>query len=217
MCREDEILLLTCRRTDRSVTVSLSNGEILELAAGSLPAAMPAAGEPVSPAVLDLLRDASARKEIARLVFRMLDRRLRTKADMRRRLAEKGFAGGPIDQVLDRFAEEGLVSDRRFAEAWCRDTLRSRPVGRRYLESRLIGKGIDSELAREVAADILDPAAEIELAHAAARRWWRRRGGGGVGFAEIAKASRYLAGRGFPLAVARKAAGAEAPADREDH
>lgn len=212
MEEEGEILLLTCSRSESGVTVTLSDGEVLELAAESLPPAMPAAGERVSPAVLAELREAAARKEIARRVFRMLDRRLRTRADMRRKLIAAGYAAGPIDSVLDRFATEGLVSDRRFAEAWCRDTLMARPVGRRYLESRLIAKGVAPQTAREVAAAELDVETERELAHAAAARWWRRRSAGGeVGFEQIAKAARYLAGRGFPPALAREAAGAEAP------
>ncbi len=154
------------------------------------------------------LRAGAARKEIARRVFRLLDRRLYTRAGLRAKLRDAGFASEPVDAVLDRFAAEGLVSDRHYAEAYCRDTLRQRPVGRRYLVSRLRGRGVDGALARDVAAAVLPD--ERPVADAAARRWWARRGGP-TDASAVAAAVRYLIGRGFPAGAANAAARAAAP------
>ena len=143
MTGDEEVRLLTCLPAENGVVVTLSDGSVLEVAEVSLPDGMPAAGELVSPAVLLELREAAARKEIARRVFRMIDRRMHTRADLRRKLNRAGYDRGPIDRVLDGFVEQGLVSDRAYAEAWCRDTLADRPVGGRYMVAKLAAKGVD--------------------------------------------------------------------------
>lgn len=210
-----EIRLISVDGADGDVRVALSDGETLELAAGSLPPALPEAGEVVPPGVLEALRDAAVRKRIARRVFRMLDRRLYPRVALRRKLLEAGFPPEPIETVLDRFAAEGLHSDRRYAEAWCRDALASRPVGRRYLVAKLAEKGIDRGLAAAVATELLPPAREAELARAAARAWWRRQRGERDP-RTLARGRRFLAGRGFPPAIAGDAVRDAAPGAGSD-
>ncbi len=202
--------LVSMEQTGRDVRLTLDDGTTLELAAESLPPALPAPGETVPPDVLAELRDAAERKRVARRVFALLDRRLQTRRRLRRKLLDEGYADGPVDTVLDRFEAEGIHSDRRYAEAWCRDTVRARPVGRRYLEAKLREQGVDAGLAAATAAAALPPDAEHRAGHTAAHKWWRRQRGA-VDVKALARGQRYLMGRGFPAAVAAEAVRAAAP------
>jgi len=185
---------------DRVTRILLSDGQELELATGSLPPALPVPGEVVSPELLRELVLASERKAVARLVFKMLDRRLSTRRDMTRKLSDKGYDPEAISAVLDQFEEQGLHSDRRFAEAWCRDTLRSKAVGCRFLESKLRNKGVASGLAATVSRECLDPETELVLARRAAITWWRKQRGKRDDPKTLAKGARFLSSRGFSAA-----------------
>ncbi|MBK7703481.1 MAG: RecX family transcriptional regulator [bacterium] len=205
-----DIRLLSLERGESEARLALSDGTVLELASASLPPDLPACGDVVPPALLAALHEAALRKRIARRLFRELDRRLRTRADLRVRLLAADFPPGPVDEVLDRFAETGIHSDRRFAEAWCRDALRAKPVGRRLLADRLARSGVPSDLARTVAAEQLPADDEAELARTAARSWWRRQRGEADARA-LARGQRFLIGRGFPPGTAGDAVRATAP------
>ena len=213
MAREEPVLL-ECLRTGGTVFVTVSDGETLEVAPESLPADMPGVGEPLSARLRQQLRQGAERKAVARRLFRLLDRRLYPTADLRQKLGEEGFAPAAVAAVLDDFAEKGVFSDRRFAEAFCRDTLRRRPVGRRYLVARLAQKRVATAVAEAVVAEILSSERERELALQAGRdRWARVRDPVDPG-AE-AKVARFLQSRGFAPTLARRVAWQTAP-HRED-
>jgi len=205
---------LGCRREDGAVTITLSDGEILTVAAAAVGGDLPAAGEEIPAEVLARLRAASERKAVAQRLFALLDRRLYAVAALRRKLGEEGFSEPAVSDVLAEFAAKGLHSDRRFAAAYCRDALARRPVGRFYLLARLRERRVDRAAAESAVAEILTQAWERELALAAGRRRWRRvkdprdR-------AAVAQVIRFLQSRGFSASLARKAAYETAPG-RED-
>jgi regulatory protein len=94
----------------------------------------------------------------------LLERRIRTRSDLAKRLRGRGFRSHVIDSVLDRLSEVGLVDDRAYAEAFLRDRLRFRPRSRRMLRVELLQRGVgeaDIEAAFESLADELD---EVRLA-----------------------------------------------------
>lgn len=197
--------LVSLEGDDATVRVVLSDGSELELAAESLPPALPVPGQELSPETVAALRLAADRKTAARLVFAMLDRRLRTRRDMQRKLEDRGVDPEAAAAVLDRFEEQGLHSDRHFAAAWCRDTVRAKAVGRRWLEAKLRDKGVAAGLAAQVAAETLSEEEEREAARRAAAAWWRRRGGDPDDPRVLARGVRFLTGRGFPPGEAQRA------------
>jgi len=224
---EPEPLLLDCSRGEGVVTLTLSGGERLELAPDALPADLPAAGQPIGSDLLARLRLAAQRKAIARRVFALLDRRLWTEARLRARLAADGFEPDAVAAVLAQFAAEGLVSDRRYADAYCRDTLARKTVGRLWLLARLEAQGVPAGVAAEAVGAALPAERERASAEAAARERWGRAGSGGSGprgretgglrgrgagpAAARARVARFLVSRGFAPALARLAAAATAP------
>ena len=156
------------------------------------------------------MRQASARKAVARDLFRLLDRKLLTTSRLRDKLVNLDHPVEAIDAVLQQAQDQGLHSDQAFAEAFCRDTLRSRCVGRAWLESRLRQRrGVEAALAADVAASHLPSDLEDELAESAAAQRWRRERGRDQ--RALARVQRFLASRGFPGGLAARMARATRP------
>ena len=200
-----EARLLDFREELGSVHVVLDTGHSYELAPGSVPAGLPSPGELVPAEVIAAVALAAERKVVARRLFAMLDRRLQPVARLRNKLIERGQSAEAVDAVLEQMRDQGLYSDRRYAEAFCRDSLLSRAVGRRYLVKKLREKQVDGNLAAVVAEEILDRETEVELAdRAAAERWRRMRGP--ADYNALAKVVRFLMGRGFDAGLANGAA-----------
>ena len=201
---DEQRFLAEVRQEQGTVFLALDNGEVLELAPQSVPRALPAVGESISSPLLAEIRLAAERKKVARRLFALLDRRLYPVARLRAKLDEDGYSDAAIEAVLAQMAADGLYSDREYAEAYCRDCLRSKAVGRRYLEKKLREKRVVPEIARAVAEEILDADREKELALEAAGRRWLREGQADQRKAE-ARIIRFLMGRGFPAGIAGQA------------
>lgn len=85
--------------------------------------------------------------------LKILERRRRTRADLARRLKEKGHEPGPILEVCDRMEELGILNDREFARLYLRGRA-SRPRGNRLLLQELRAKGVPADTAEEVLLEI---------------------------------------------------------------
>ena len=153
----------------RALCIDLSDGTSLEVAASADEARGITPGLVLSDSQYDALMTADERKRAARQVFRWLDRRPRTRHDLRTRLRDRGYSAASIETVLDQFESEGLVDDRDFAERWGRERLRNRPVGPHWLTGRLRREGIDSEVVRGVVAGLYSEFEEAGLALRALR------------------------------------------------
>ena len=202
--------LVAIRAEGGSVTLVLGGGEIYEIAPDAVPAELPAVGGSIDSPLLAVIEQAAQRKRIARRVLRLLDRKLQPMVALRRKLRGEGFDEGPVADVLAQFEERGLHSDRQYAEAYCRDVLLRRRVGRLYLRAKLSAKGIAAELAQSVVAAELPRERERELASAAAAQRWRRERGPSDHAAK-ARVARFIVGRGFPAPLAREVAWSTAP------
>lgn len=177
----------------RTLVVVLDNGTRLELAPDAEEARGLAPGLYIDAVRGQELARASERKAIARTVFAMLDRRARSRSDLRQRLIARGHAAEAVDAVLARCVEQGLVDDLAFARAWARAQLRRRGVGPRWLRARLRDLGVGSE---DVDAVLAELAAHGDPVDDAMRALARRRLDLEVE-AERRKAVRFLQARGF--------------------
>lgn len=203
--------LLAVRREGESVWLEVDGGITYELAASSVPDGLPAAGGELGPALHREVALAAERKRAARRLFALLDRRLSPVARLCAKLLDEGYLPEAVAAVIAAMHEQGVHSDRQYADAWCRDCLLGKPVGRRYLEAKLRAAGLSPEVARQAAADALDPREEDRLALAAAEAAWRRQAAAGP--RETARVVRFLVGRGFAPAAATRAARQARPRD----
>ena len=86
----------------------------------------------------------------------LLERARRTRADLARRLGERGYAAPTIEQALERLTRVGLVDDVEYARAWLAGRWGRRPSGWRRLQQQLRASGVsqeDSERARQALAE----------------------------------------------------------------
>lgn len=214
-----EVRLLAVERTEGTVTLRLDDGRVLELAPRAVPGDLPPPGEVVPQTVLAAAAAGAARKLAARRLLQLLDKRLLPEARLRRMLEQDGHPAEAVQAVLRDMKEQGLCSDQQFAQAYCRDCLRAKAVGRRYLVAKLRDKGIPASIAAEAAALVLDGEQERLSALAEAGRRWAR-AGGAADPQTRAKIVRFLIGRGFAPGLAAEAArrtcpGAGGPRTRE--
>lgn len=136
-------------------------------------------------------------------VERLVAYRPRTVAEVRRRLAAKGFPPEVVRAALSDAEEGGLVDDALFARLYADDRLLSRPCSRRLLAQELRERGVETMLADQAALAALPDLTEADLARralAARMALWQ-------GLApDVARnrAAAFLLRRGFAPALVRQ-------------
>lgn len=95
----------------------------------------------------------------------LLTARDRTRFDLSRLLAARGFSRDERELTINRLKEQGYLDDRRFATIWARGRLRAKPMGPYRLKQELDSKGVEEQLVREVLRELYEDGEE-----AAARR-----------------------------------------------
>ncbi len=130
--------------------------------------------------------------ELRRRAMDLLARREHGRAELARKLAERGADPGCVATVLDTLEADGLLSEARFVEAFVEQQL-ARGKGPVAIEHGLRQRGAAEPLVSEALA-----ALEIDWL-AAARREREKRFGSGAprDFGERARQARFLRARGF--------------------
>ena len=124
--------------------------------------------------------------------MRLLARRDHSREELRRKLAAKVQEGEDLEGVLDTLANEGWLSDTRYAEQAIR--AKARRFGPRMLAYQLRGKGVDEEsITRAFRAAGTDGISSIE------RIWASRFRAAPSDEREKARQVRFLQARGFSL------------------
>jgi regulatory protein len=90
--------------------------------------------------------------QVRKKALDLLARREHATKEMRDKLVGKGIAPQLVDDTLEKLAAEGLLSDRRFVEAFVR-ARRNRGYGPLHIRAELKQRGIDDVLI----ADFIDP------------------------------------------------------------
>jgi regulatory protein len=124
--------------------------------------------------------------------MRLLARREHSREELRRKLAAKVQEGEDLEEILDALANEGWLSDARFAEQSIR--ARSRRFGPRMLVYQLRGKGVADEAIEQAFR-----AAGDEGASSIERVWSSRFHAPPANDREKARQVRFLQARGFAL------------------
>lgn len=133
-------------------------------AAADPPGTTPRPGDPAASAPTELAPDAAKHLEKARkLAWRWLNRRERTAAELRERLAAKGIEPWAIDQVVDELREQRYVDDAGYAQRFADDRRRLDGWGSQRIERRLRELGVEDEAIAPALAE-QDPEMELDAA-----------------------------------------------------
>jgi regulatory protein len=94
----------------------------------------------------------------------LLKFRLRSVEEVRKKLAQRGFLGNIIDDVVGDFSRAGLLDDRRFAKIWVQDRLSLKPMGRLRMRLELKAKGLSDADIDDAISQTSKDIDEYELA-----------------------------------------------------
>lgn len=128
--------------------------------------------------------------------LRLLSVRMRSRCELRTRLAVRHFSPEALEGALNDLERVGLVDDRKFARLFLESRLSRRPRSYRILRQELRSKGIDRELIDAAVGEMQEEVTESELARRALGPRLKHMSGMSPDEAR-ARAARYLAGKGF--------------------
>lgn len=158
------------------VTISLSDGSSFFISPESVLDLHLYPEKMLSPEDLELLRETAAEHGAAKKTLDLLSRAEQSRQGLSQKLLRKGYSKSIIERVLDRFEDQGYLSDRRFAEAWVRSRLKKHPEGTAALLSGLRKRGVDGKTAESVVTALVTEEIEWEALNRAAEKLSRRSG-----------------------------------------
>ncbi|EWT03467.1 RecX family transcriptional regulator [Intrasporangium oryzae NRRL B-24470] len=88
------------------------------------------------------------------IVLRQLSLAPRSRAQLEKKLRERGCDDDVASRVLDRLTEVGLIDDEAYAEMLVRSKQSGRGLARRALAHELRKQGIDQEIADEALGQV---------------------------------------------------------------
>jgi regulatory protein len=158
------------------VLVHLDRGDPLEITLEALERARLGVGDPLPPQRRHHLLNDDADIRVRDAALTLISYRARTRAELKKRLRQKGFVSARIEPCLDRLQDKGFIDDGAVAEAFVRDRLRHRPRGRVALSAELRAKGVTGDLAAHAIDRVFEDAAidDVDLAREVAEKWIRR-------------------------------------------
>ena len=82
----------------------------------------------------------------------------RSRKELCDKLAEKGYEEAEIAEAVEKLMSYGYIDDERYASSYIRNQMRAK--GRRRITMELSGKGVDSEMTRELCMELVPDEAE---------------------------------------------------------
>ncbi len=135
--------------------------------------------------------------------MRLLASRERSRAELRSKLAGKGYPRETIEAVLDRLEESELQSDERFAEAFAMEAQRSRGLSAYAVQGELRRRGVSKDLAAVASTEAPEDEAARAMELAARRASRLAAYPADVRYRRILS---FLARRGYPAELCRRLA-----------
>jgi len=121
-----------------------------------------AVGEP-APDPQQLGREPDPHDVARQIVLRQLAMTPRSRAELMKKLAQRGCSAEVATAVLDRMTQVGLVDDQAYAQMLVRSQQAGRGLARRALARELRTRGVDEDVAQE-ALDIISDEDERDRA-----------------------------------------------------
>jgi regulatory protein len=112
---------------------------------------------------------AASRQEARTIVWRLLQRRLRSRAEVERALRRRNIPPDAVVAVIADLRRNGWIDDARFARSWVQDRLALRPCGPRRLRAELRVRGVSADVAEEAITTLVPRAVEDDVAMSQAR------------------------------------------------
>ncbi len=102
-------------------------------------------GEPIPQETFDIIQDNLIYIQAQDTALHYLGYKMRTEAELRRKLTEKEFAPQVIEKVMDFLCRYGYCDDKAYAKSFVKERLRLKPKGAYALKMELRQKGISEK------------------------------------------------------------------------
>lgn len=133
--------------------------------------------------------------------LRTLTRRDHSEAELRRKLQDKGFAGGEVEAAIGKLKALGYLDDRRFAGQWAESAIRNgRGFGPR-IRLELRRRGVSDSIIADVFARLAEDYGEEETLAALLARKFAGFNPNSADDREKRRVIGYLQRRGFSIAA----------------
>lgn len=119
--------------------------------------------DPIGESVMEAMAEAAEIYACRRKALDLLARAEQCRKGLYLKLTRKNFSPFAANQAVDSLEAAGLLDDRRFAEAWARARLRSRPEGPSKLIGALMSKGISGHIASDAVEAVFQEAGETAV------------------------------------------------------
>ena len=133
--------------------------------------------------------------------FRFLGYKARTKAEVARKLAEKGYDEATITRVIDMLAGYGYIDDEKYAMEYVKSRTESKRYGKLRIKQELRERGISDALIEQALAESTADEPAMALAHLEKKT----HGNTDLDEKEKRRCFDYLMRRGFTYETARQA------------
>ncbi|HSD93908.1 MAG TPA: regulatory protein RecX [Syntrophales bacterium] len=133
--------------------------------------------------------------------LRLLALRGRSRAELRKKLAERDFTKSVIERVLENLVELGYLDDEAFAVNRARHLAVNRLYGDRKIEEQLREKGVAREAAKTAIREVREEFPEIEGIALSAAKKLQGRSMDGLTKKERLALARALQSKGYHLGL----------------
>jgi regulatory protein len=127
-------------------------------------------GLQLTQAQIDEVQQGEVRQECFDAAMRVLQTRLHSRAELRKKLMRKEWGGAVIDGVLDDLQRLGYLDDARFAKTKAMSAAQHKHHGRRRAMVELIRAGVKGDVAERALDDVYDAHDSTAVARELARK-----------------------------------------------
>lgn len=123
-----------------------------------------AAGDDITEEKLQHIREFDEYIYGKKISFDYLSYRIRTVAEIKKKLKSKDISPVIIDKVINHLNELSLVNDEEFAKQLITEKIKNKPAGKRLLQQKLFEKGITKQVSENALNKYLTDEAEKQMA-----------------------------------------------------
>ncbi len=105
--------------------------------------------------------DPNSESEAFKYAVRLFKYRIRSEAEMRKRLLERGFSEECVQKTIEELKNKGFVNDEKFSYLFAYDELTLKHHGPRIIKMKLKALGVNEEIIEKSLKKVLE---EVDLA-----------------------------------------------------
>ena len=150
------------RRKNRR-SISLDDGSVFGISEDVLFSIPVHIGDTLTDQQLDEILGADSQQKILDVALNLLSFRMRSKAELMRRLKRKNFNEDGIYAVMKKLETKGYIDDQKFALVFAREKVRRKLIGPVALRSEFSVHGLDPDIVEYTLKKTYDEISEHNL------------------------------------------------------